>query len=172
MQHYGIMRRAILALVLFPAIAGCTSTASHRSADGRQYLPSDWMSVPESAWQFRALPASIQEVLVETRAEMRREQAEPYFRFYGRYTEGLEGRIATAREAATEGFLVSPTMVNRRLTPELYDTSETPSEFEAGVAMDSNQNMRGARDDWARFWLLDRPSKLSPYPIMSTSGNP
>ena len=39
------------------------------------------------------------------------------------------------------------------------------------MAMNANQDTRGIWDDLGRLWLTDRPTKLSPYPIMGTSGN-
>jgi len=39
-------------------------------------------------------------------------------------------------------------------------------------AVDRDQDMRSAWSDMGRFWLTDKPSRLSPYPIMPTGGNP
>ncbi len=62
--------------------------------------------------------------------------------------------------------------VKSNLTPEMQGTSERPVEIEMNMAMNANQDTRGIWDDLGRLWLTDRPTKLSPYPIMGTSGNP
>ncbi len=62
--------------------------------------------------------------------------------------------------------------IKGNLTPEMLGTSERPVETDLNWAMNANQDTRGMWDDVGRFWLTDRPTKLSPYPIMSTSGNP
>ena len=58
------------------------------------------------------------------------------------------------------------------LTPELYNTAERPADVDVNWAMNANQDLRSAKNDWGRFWLTDQPSKLSPFPITSTSGQP
>jgi hypothetical protein len=58
------------------------------------------------------------------------------------------------------------------LSPELVNTSQTKDESRMDWAVDRDQDMRSAWSDMGRFWLTDKPSRLSPYPIMPTGGNP
>lgn len=154
------------------AVTGCVIPRQPSGLAGLKQLPSDWMTISVNDWRFQALPSANREQLLATREAMRIERSSAYFRFYGRYTDELLKRIDLVQNASSEAFLVSPAVVNAHLTPELFDTADTFDEARADTAMNNNQNLRGLQDDWARFWLLDDPSKLSPYPIMPTSGNP
>lgn len=58
------------------------------------------------------------------------------------------------------------------LTPELKATSERPVDMDVNYAVNADQNLRGVWNDLGRFWLTDRPSALSPFPIHSASGQP
>jgi len=62
--------------------------------------------------------------------------------------------------------------ITSNLNPELRTISERDSDVDVNLALNEEQQMRAAWNDLGRFWLLDRPSKLSPFPIMSTTGNP
>lgn len=50
--------------------------------------------------------------------------------------------------------------------------SERDVDIEANMAVVGNQNLRMFWGDLGRIWLFDRPSRLSPYDIISTSGQP
>lgn len=58
------------------------------------------------------------------------------------------------------------------LTPELRGLAHTPDEFKNMRRVSMNQNMRGLNDEITRALLLDNPSRLSPWPIVDTSGMP
>jgi hypothetical protein len=58
------------------------------------------------------------------------------------------------------------------LTPELQGTVERPIDVDRHMVFVHNHNLRMLSDDWQRFWYTDHPSRLSPYPIMYTSGMP
>jgi hypothetical protein len=154
------------------AVTGCALPKQPTAPAATRYLPSDWMAISTTDWRFEALPPASREAVLATREAMRVERAGGYYRFYRRYTDALAGRIAATNQAADEAFLVSPRIVNGSLTPELHGTALTADEVRLNRAMNTNQDGRGLHDDWERFWLLDRPTKLSPYPIMSTTGNP
>ena len=57
-------------------------------------------------------------------------------------------------------------------SPEMSQLAFTKVEGQANMAVMKNQNLRMAWDDVLRAWHLDHPSRLSPYPILYTSGNP
>jgi hypothetical protein len=62
--------------------------------------------------------------------------------------------------------------ITGNLTPELMTTAERPVDVDVNWAVNANQDLRGGWRDLGRFWLTDRPSSLSPYPIMNTGGQP
>ena len=62
--------------------------------------------------------------------------------------------------------------ITSNLTPELQGTSERPVDVDVNWAMNANQDLRSMWNDLGRFWLTDKPSALSPYPIQPTGGQP
>ncbi len=57
-------------------------------------------------------------------------------------------------------------------TPELQSTAQRPIDIDRQMAVTDNHNIRGITDDLMRAFHMDHPSRLSPYPIMYTSGTP
>lgn len=58
------------------------------------------------------------------------------------------------------------------LTPELQGVSERPVDIKTNMAVAENVNLRLFWGDLGRVWFVDRPSILSPFPTVSTSGQP
>ena len=58
------------------------------------------------------------------------------------------------------------------LTPELQGVAERPVDIDTNVAVVENVNWRLMWGDLGRVWYMDRPSILSPFPTVSTSGQP
>ncbi len=67
---------------------------------------------------------------------------------------------------------VSYAAISSNLTPELAGLVERPIDVDRNLSISSNQNWRMFSDDWGRVFYTDHPSRLSPMPIVSTSGNP
>ena len=67
---------------------------------------------------------------------------------------------------------VSFNSITGNLTPELQTMTERPSDVHRNIAVSGNQDLRMLNEDLGRALLLDGPSKLSPYPIVDTTGNP
>ncbi len=57
-------------------------------------------------------------------------------------------------------------------TPELRGLAHTKSEFKNMRRVSMNQNVRALNDEITRALLLDNPSRLSPWPVVDTSGMP
>ena len=49
--------------------------------------------------------------------------------------------------------------------------SQTQSEIDISINMTDNQNMRMAEEDLGRVWYTNRPSRLSSFPVVNTTGN-
>lgn len=62
--------------------------------------------------------------------------------------------------------------ITRKLTPELRGLSMRPVDAHNATAITNNQNWRMFSDDLARTFYTDHPTRLSPYPITYTSGQP
>jgi hypothetical protein len=57
------------------------------------------------------------------------------------------------------------------VTPEMSTLSQTFMEVDVDLAMVDNQNNRMFEDDLGRVWYTNRPSRLSPLPVVNTTGN-
>lgn len=51
------------------------------------------------------------------------------------------------------------------LTPELDTLSQRQTDMDNETALTFDENGRMLNEDWRRFWLLDRPSRLTPNPV-------
>jgi hypothetical protein len=58
------------------------------------------------------------------------------------------------------------------LSPELVNISQTRDEARMDWVVNRDQDLRNAWTDLGRLWLTNKPRPTSPYPIMSTNGNP
>ena len=52
------------------------------------------------------------------------------------------------------------------LSPDMHGLAQTHDENDAGVAVIKNTEWRQFDDDVRRALMLDRPSSLSPYPVI------
>ena len=52
------------------------------------------------------------------------------------------------------------------LTPNMETLTETYPEHSADIEVNSNTNDRLFQSDSERFWMVDEPSSLSPYPVV------
>ena len=67
---------------------------------------------------------------------------------------------------------VSYKAIRGNLSPELAGAADRPDDIDRHMAVMSDLNMRSFWDDMTRTFYIDQPSRLSPYPIRYTSGNP
>ena len=67
---------------------------------------------------------------------------------------------------------VSYKSVRRHLTPELQTSIERPIDVDRNLAVTDNLNLRMMMDDLGRAYYSDRPTRLTPFPIMKSSGQP
>ncbi len=74
--------------------------------------------------------------------------------------------------SSSSPYDVSFGAISGNLTPELEGMTDRPIDNERNVAVANNQNWRMFSDDLGRALYIDHPSRLSPYPITYTSGNP
>ncbi len=55
--------------------------------------------------------------------------------------------------------------IRRNPTPELYTLTGRYVDYQNDFALMWDENMRMLAQDWARFWYVDRPSRLTQEPI-------
>lgn len=58
------------------------------------------------------------------------------------------------------------------VTPEMDGLSERDVDIQRSLAMNEDQTLRMFWRDFGVLWLVDQPSMLSPYYIVSTNGQP
>ncbi len=63
--------------------------------------------------------------------------------------------------------MVSNHMIAKDLTPELRSVGETDPDLWWNDQVIYDLQSRELMDDWQSFWLMNKPSHLSPYPIMN-----
>ncbi len=56
-------------------------------------------------------------------------------------------------------------------TPSMATLSQTFTDVNVDLAMVDNQNNRMFEEDLGRVWYTNRPSRLSPLPVVNTTGN-
>jgi hypothetical protein len=57
-------------------------------------------------------------------------------------------------------------------SPELQSLTQTPKEYHNDFALSSSTNLRMFWDDLAHVFYSNSPSRLSPFPITTTGGQP
>lgn len=67
---------------------------------------------------------------------------------------------------------VSYKSITSNPNPELRGLATRPADAHNAFALASSQNLRMFNDDLARTFYTNHPSRLSPFPIMYTSGQP
>ena len=67
---------------------------------------------------------------------------------------------------------VTTRAIRLNLTPELVGLATSQDDNTNNDFIVRNLNARMVVDDWNRFWLLDKPSTLSPFPIIPTTRDP
>tara|TARA_B100000900_G_scaffold18104_1_gene14209 strand:+ start:379 stop:672 length:294 start_codon:yes stop_codon:yes gene_type:complete len=80
--------------------------------------------------------------------------------------------IVTLTGCASDPNDVSFDALTNDLTPHILGISERDVDMQRNMAVIENQNMRMMWGDFGRFFLWDAPSRLSPYDIISTGGQP
>ncbi len=78
--------------------------------------------------------------------------------------------LSTLSFVGCESSKSSFSMAN--LTPELMGLHERPAERYATWAVTDNAHLRMAADDMSRVFFTNQSSRLSPFPVVSFSGNP
>ena len=71
----------------------------------------------------------------------------------------LHDSVTSSQDESTQEML-------NRLSPDMHGLAETHDENDAGVAITKNTEWRQFDDDVRRALMLDRPSSLSPYPVI------
>ena len=154
-------------LMLTILLSGCNKTSRLGNPD---YMPSNWLTVRYNAWQVKKLPEVYQNELSALKIKLANERQGQYYNFYGAYAPVIQDEIKTTSGRLNQAYLYlaySSNAILASLTPNLSGLSETEAERAAGIAVTNNANHRMIHDDVNRIILLDKPSMLSPYPVVN-----
>ena len=133
-------------------------------------LPSDWTTLKPSDWRMAYLDAPTRESLFLFRKELQDQDAESdgsHAYFDATYTQ-----LREMNDACNKFYCANAVVIGPDQTPELAGTSLSVNETYMNSATVGDVDLRQVQDDWARLWLMNKPSTLSPYPIVNTGGRP
>lgn len=163
----------IVAAVL--AASGCQTPNQPNSvplAKVRSQLPPDWVSLTPDDWRMAYLDSATRQALRDMKKELADERASHTFAFNNGYSDATYTKIRELNEACNKSFCSNAVTIGKDLTPELAGTSVSVNEAYMSSTVVGDVNLRQMQDDWARLWLMNQPSPLSPFPIVDTAGRP
>ncbi|MBT4530879.1 MAG: hypothetical protein HOC27_06700 [Phycisphaerae bacterium] len=160
--------RLLVLLILTPMLllTGCNKTS--RLGDPA-HLPNNWLSMRPKAWQVRELPEVYRNELSALQVKLANERLGQYYNFYGKFKPSVLNEIKSTSTNLDQAYLnlaYSSKAILASLTPNMHGLGETDAENTAGIAVTNNANHRMMHDDGNRFLLLDKPSMLSPSPVV------
>ena len=137
-----------------------------------QDLPPDWVELPPGDWHMTYLDAPTRAALLDFRKEIAAERKTSAFKTRGGFTEPTNDRWREVNDECKISYCANAVVIGRNLTPELAGTALSVNEAYMNSSVVGDVDFRQMQDDWARFWLMNKPSMLSPYPIVNTGGRP
>ncbi len=151
-------------------LLGCPSpqqSTSYPLDADKKLLPADWLALSPGDSHLKYLNSITVELLFNLKNEIAQSRATPA----GGKPALTESLIAErSREMNTlcnNEMLTSPEILAKSMSPEMYSTLNTNPELYLRNNANEQQNLRGVVDDWNRWWLIDEPIQLSPYPIVN-----
>lgn len=166
---------SLLALVSLFALNACQTPNQPNAvplAKVRAQLPPDWVSLQPDDWRLAYLDSPTRQSLRDMKKELADERASHTFAFNNGYSDATYTKIRDVNEACNKAFCANAVTIGKDLTPELAGTSLSVNEAYMNSTVVGDVNLRQMQDDWARLWLMNKPSSLSPYPIVNTGGRP
>ena len=151
-------------------LLGCPSpqqSTSYPLDADKKLLPANWLALSEPDTHLRYLSPTTVELLFSLKNRIAQSRATP---------EGIKPPMSEeliaqqSREMNTlcnNEMLTSPEILAKSMSPEMYSTLNTNPELYLRNNANQQQNLRGVVDDWNRWWLIDEPIPLSPYPIVN-----
>ena len=160
-----------LATLLYLLAISISITACQRTSmlGNPKFLPDNWVIAKSMDWQVASLPENnrIEFEVMQTR--LIAERKGQYFNLFGKFRPSTLEYIQSTTHSLDEAFLnlrYSNAAIIGNITPDMKGLAETISEHNVGIATVDNVNIRMSRDDLRRLFLRDKPSSLSPYPVI------
>lgn len=135
-------------------------------------LPPDWITLKDSDSRMAYLDPTTRAALLALRKDLQSEEKSAGYEKTGGYTTLTYARMRQMNEACNKSYCANAVVIGRDLSPELAGEALSVNEAYMNSAVVGDVDLREMQDDWARFWLMNKPSSLSPYPIVNTGGRP
>ncbi len=167
---------AIVVSVLLAALAvGCQTPNQPNSVPlekVRASLPPDWVTLNSEDARVAYLDQATRRSLLDFRKALADERATVAYSFNNGYSNATYAKMKAINDACNKSYCANAVVIGRDLSPELAGEGLSVNEAYMNSTVVGDVNLREAQDDWARFWLMNKPSSLSPYPIVNTGGRP
>ena len=137
-----------------------------------QQPPGYWIALSPSDPKMAYLDSPTRQSLVAFRKSLEAERSTFAFGFHGKYSDATYTEMKEINDACNKSYCANAVVIGRDQTPELAGTSLSINEAYMNSATVGDVDLRQVQDDWARLWLMNKPSTLSPYPIVNTGGRP
>ncbi len=138
----------------------------------RASLPADWITLSDNDGRLAYLDSATRSSLFQLRKDLDQERGTTAFSFSGGFSAKTYARMRQMNEECNKSYCANAVVIGRDLSPELAGEALSVNEAYMNSAVVGDVDLREAQDDWARFWLMNKPSSLSPYPIVNTGGRP
>ena len=150
-------------------LLGCPSPQQSNSypldAD-KKLLPANWLALSPGDSHLKYLNSTTVELLFDLKNEIAQSRATPTGGKPALTESSIAERSREMNTLCNNEMLTSPEILAKSMSPEMYSTLNTNPELYLRNNANEQQNLRGVVDDWNRWWLIDEPSPLSPYPIV------
>jgi len=150
-------------------LLGCPSpqqSSTYPLDADKKLLPADWLALSPDDSHLKYLNASTVELLFSLKNRIAQSRATPE----GTKPPMSEALIAQQsremNELCNNEMLTSTEILVKSMSPEMYSTTKTNPELYLENNSNQQTNLRGVVDDWNRWWFIDEPSPLTPYPVV------
>lgn len=171
-MRYSLLIPCVSLSVILAACQTPNQVNSVPLAQVQAQLPSDWIDVPPTDYRMAYLDSATRAGLVSFRKTLASERLTTAYVEKGVYSDASYNQWREINEECNKSYCASAVTIGKNLTPELAGTALSINEAYMNSVVTGDVNLRQVQDDWARFWLMNRPSMLSPYPIVNTGGRP
>ncbi len=151
-------------------LLGCPSpqqSTSYPLDADKKLLPADWLALSPGDSHLKYLNSTTVELLFDLKNEIAQSRATPEGAKPPMTEALITERSREMNELCNNEMLTSTDILVKSMSPEMYSTVKSNPELYLLNNANQQQNLRGVVDDWNRWWFIDEPSPLSPYPIVS-----
>ncbi|MBT6269046.1 MAG: hypothetical protein HOI88_01680 [Phycisphaerae bacterium] len=150
-------------------LTSCGCRTNNARLGNPNYLPTDWTLMSSNSWQVKSLNDNDRTLLNNFKYQIAEEREGQYFNLYGQYSPAFQQVMHSTTNRLDDSFLnlaYSSKVIPYDLSPNMNGLAETYAQNDAGIAVVNDANNRMFVDDMRRATLLDKPSMLSPFPVV------